>query len=90
MATAKNEPQRAILEEQIVALIGDLVPSNGGAVVLGAESHSGRADAVELPLYVRGAVAGTLGCVVPAGRGSESLGSSRDPQRGRHAGRSRA
>src|SRR3954451_10542517 len=65
MAAAKNEPQRAILEEQIVALIGDLVPSNGGAVVLGAESHSGRADAVELPLYVRGAVAGTLAAWFP-------------------------
>jgi two-component system response regulator HydG len=65
MATAKNEPQRAILEEQIVALIGDLVPSTGGAVILGSESHSGRADVVELPLYVRGAVAGTLAAWFP-------------------------
>src|SRR4051794_10891768 len=65
MAAAKNEPQRAILESQIVALIGDLVPSTGGAVVLGAESYSGRADAVELPLYVRGAVAGTLAAWFP-------------------------
>src|SRR4051794_12777495 len=65
MATAKNEPQRALLEAQIVALIGDLVPSTGGAVMLGAESHSGRADVVELPLYVRGAVAGTLAAWFP-------------------------
>jgi two-component system, NtrC family, response regulator HydG len=66
LATAKNEPQRAIFEEQIVALIGDLVPSTGGSVVLGsaapsgAESDVGRTDSVELPLYVRGGVAGTL------------------------------
>ena len=36
LAMTKNEPQRAILEEQIVALIGDLVPSTGATVVLGA------------------------------------------------------
>src|SRR4051812_4920873 len=57
LAMSKNEPQRAILEEQIVALIGDLVPSNGGAISLGAETQSGRGDGIELPLYVRGAVA---------------------------------
>jgi two-component system response regulator HydG len=66
LATAKNEPQRAIFEEQIVALIGDLVPSTGGSVALGsavapsAESNFSRTDAVELPLYVRGVAAGTL------------------------------
>ena len=40
LATAQNEPQRAMLEEQIVALIGDLVPSTGGAVVLGRRVRS--------------------------------------------------
>ena len=88
LATTKNEPQRAILEEQIVALIGDLVPSTGGAVVLGGRSaQSGREDALELPLYVRGAVAGTLAAWFPPDESRQSLGSSRDPQRDRHPGR---
>src|SRR3954468_18565983 len=65
LAMSKNEPQRALLEEQIVALIGDLVPSNGGAISLGTETQSGRSDAIELPLYVRGAVAGTLAAWFP-------------------------
>jgi two-component system, NtrC family, response regulator HydG len=60
LAMSQNERQRSMLEEQIVALIGDLVPSCGGAVTLGVELQTGRANAVELPLHVRGQVAGTL------------------------------
>ena len=65
LATSRNEGLRSMLEEQIVALIGDLVPSTGGSVTLGSESLSGRENAVELPLYVRGTVAGTLVATFP-------------------------
>jgi len=65
LATSQNERQRAMLEEQIVALVGDLVPSCGGAVSLGLERSSGRADAIELPLTVRGQAAGTLSAWFP-------------------------
>ena len=66
LAMSRNERQRAMLEEQIVALIGDLVPLRGGAVVLGtAAAASGREHSVELPLYVRGETAGTLSAWFP-------------------------
>jgi two-component system response regulator HydG len=65
LAMSQSERQRVVLEEQIAALIGDLVPSSGGAVALGAELREHRENAVELPLYVRGDVAGTLAAWFP-------------------------
>ncbi len=60
LAAAQSEPQRTVLEKHIVALIGDLVPSRGGSVTLGGGWPARREDAVELPLLVRGEVAGRL------------------------------
>jgi two-component system response regulator HydG len=65
LAASQNEQQRALLEAQIVSLIGDLVPSSGGAVVLNGELAEHRENAVELPLFVRGAPAGTLAAWFP-------------------------
>jgi two-component system response regulator HydG len=60
LATSQNDRLREILSEQIVALIGDLVPSTGGKVVLGSELPAGGDHGVALPLYVRGEIGGTL------------------------------
>jgi len=65
LAMSTNERQRSMLEEQIVSLIGDLVPSCGGAVVLGSERRTLPANAIELPLTVRGKEAGTLAAWFP-------------------------
>ena len=47
-------------EQQIVRLIGDLVPCSGGAVLLGSANVEVTEDCVALPLYVRGEVGGLL------------------------------
>lgn len=65
LALSRDARQRTLLEEQIVALVGDLVPACGGAVTLGEDRRSGREDAVELPLHVRGEIAGTLAAWFP-------------------------
>ncbi len=60
LARTRDEAQRIIWEEQIVRLIGDLVPSSGGAVVLGGGDEEVPEDCVALPLYVRGERGGLL------------------------------
>ncbi|HTS25921.1 MAG TPA: sigma-54 dependent transcriptional regulator [Bryobacteraceae bacterium] len=60
LARSRDEEQRIIWEEQIVRLIGDLVPCSGGAVVLGSEPVEVSEDCVVLPLEVRGEVGGHL------------------------------
>lgn len=65
LAMARNDRQRAMLEAQIVALIGDLVPSSGGAVRLGGELPPAPETSVLLPLHVRGEVAGALAAWFP-------------------------
>jgi two-component system response regulator HydG len=67
LALSRDPRQRSLLEAQIVALIGDLVPSSGGAVRLGEERPAIPEPSVALPLYVRGEVAGTLAAWFPAG-----------------------
>jgi two-component system response regulator HydG len=60
LAMARSEPQRATLEAQLIRLIGDLVPSSGGAVALGGDPPPEPDNGIRLPLYVRGEPAGTL------------------------------
>ncbi len=60
LARSPDEAQRIIWQEQIVRLVGDLVPCSGGAIVLGAGPAEIPADCVALPLYVRGEIAGLL------------------------------
>src|SRR5579863_5010137 len=60
LARSQDEAQRILWEQQIVRLIGDLVPCSGGAVVLGAGSEEIPEDCVALPLYVRGEIGGLL------------------------------
>lgn len=66
LAMSHDERQRTMLEEQIVALLGDLVPSCGGAVRLGAPLPPLPEGAVVLPLHVRGEDAGALAAWFPA------------------------
>jgi len=49
IAMAKSGTHRATLESQLVRLIGDIVPSSGGAVLLGREADEIRSAARELP-----------------------------------------
>jgi Nif-specific regulatory protein len=65
LATTRSEPQRATLEAQIIRLIGDLVPSTGGSVALGAAPSDAAPGAVCLPLYVRGEIGGSLAVDFP-------------------------
>jgi transcriptional regulator with GAF, ATPase, and Fis domain len=65
LAMTRDERQKGILEEQIVALVGDLVPSAGGAVKVGCELPPVPAGAVILPLQVRGEIGGTLAVWFP-------------------------
>jgi len=65
LAMSRNDRQRAMLEAQIVALIGDLVPSCGGAVRLGGELPELPETSVVLPLHVRGEVVGRLAASFP-------------------------
>ena len=65
LAVSNSERQRAMLEAQIVALIGDLVPSCGGAVRLGADLPPFPESAILLPLHVRGEIVGTLAAWFP-------------------------
>jgi len=60
LARTRDEGQRIIWEEQIVRLIGDLVPSTGAAVVLGTADEEIPEDCVTLPIYVRGEPGGLL------------------------------
>ena len=60
LARTRDETQRIVWEEQIVRLIGDLVPCSGGAVLLGPTDAEIPEDCVALPLYVRGEPAGWL------------------------------
>src|SRR5579871_4372696 len=60
LARAKDENQRIIWEEQIIRLIGDLVPCSGGAVVLGSEPVEAPDNCLALPLEVRGEIGGHL------------------------------
>jgi Nif-specific regulatory protein len=60
-----DDRQRAMLEEQIVALVGDLVPSNGGAVRLAAALPPLPDPSVAVPLHVRGETVGMLAATFP-------------------------
>jgi transcriptional regulator with GAF, ATPase, and Fis domain len=65
LARTRDEGQRIIWEEQIVRLIGDLVPCSGAAVVLGPLGEEVPEDCVALPLYVRGEPGGLLAVWFP-------------------------
>jgi len=65
LARTRDEGQRIIWEEQIVRLIGELVPCIGGAVVLGAADDEIPEDCIALPLYVRGEIGGLLAVWFP-------------------------
>src|SRR5947209_3579893 len=54
LAMSRNDTQRATLEVQLIRLIGDLVPSIGGSVVLGGQPAAEPVNGLCLPLYVRG------------------------------------
>ena len=60
LARTEDEALRIVWEEQIVRLIGDLVPCTGGAVILGASGEEVPEDCVVFPLYVRGEMGGLL------------------------------
>jgi transcriptional regulator with GAF, ATPase, and Fis domain len=60
MARTEDEAQCIVWEEQIVRLIGDLVPCSGGAVLLGPADDEIPEDCVALPIYVRGEAGGML------------------------------
>ena len=60
LARSQEEAQRILWEEQIIRLIGDLVPCSGGAVVLGSGNEEVPADCVAVPLYIRDEIAGLL------------------------------
>jgi Nif-specific regulatory protein len=77
LALSRDDRQRAMLEEQIVALVGDLVPSNGGAVRLGAPLPPLPDPSVSVPLHVRGEAAGALAACFPSEE-SASLPDHRD------------
>jgi transcriptional regulator with GAF, ATPase, and Fis domain len=77
LAMSQNDRQRTMLEEHIVSLIGDLVPSSGGSVTLGTAPGEASAGTVELPLHTRGAVAGTLSAWFPPEE-AENLAEHRD------------
>ncbi len=62
---AEDEAQRIVWEEQIVRLIGDLVPCSGGAVVLGASDDAVPEDCMALPLEIRGETGGILAIWFP-------------------------
>ncbi len=49
IAMAQSSSHRATLETQLVRLIGDIVPSSGGAVLLGRDADELRSAARELP-----------------------------------------
>jgi Nif-specific regulatory protein len=49
IAMAQSGGHRATLESQLVRLIGDIVPSSGGAVLLGRDADELRSAARELP-----------------------------------------
>jgi Nif-specific regulatory protein len=49
IAMAQSGSHRATLESQLVRLIGDIVPSSGGAVLLGRDADELRSAARELP-----------------------------------------
>jgi Nif-specific regulatory protein len=65
LAMARNETQRATLEAQLIRLVGDLVPSDGGWIVLGAEPPAEPENGIRLPLYVRGDLAGAMAVCFP-------------------------
>ncbi len=65
LVRSDGEAQRNIWEEQIVRLIGDLVPCSGGSVVLGSGNDEIPQDCVALPLYARGEIAGLLAVWFP-------------------------
>ncbi|MDR3702393.1 MAG: sigma 54-interacting transcriptional regulator [Candidatus Sulfopaludibacter sp.] len=60
LARSQDEAQRILWEEQIIRLIGDLVPCSGGAVVLGSGNDDVPADCVAVPLYIRDEIGGLL------------------------------
>jgi Nif-specific regulatory protein len=49
IAMAQSGSHRATLESQLIRLIGDIVPSSGGAVLLGRDADELRSAARELP-----------------------------------------
>src|SRR4051794_37239032 len=65
LAICRDDRQRTMLEEQIVALVGDLVPLSGGAVRLGRDLPPVPGGAVLIPLHVRTEPAGTLAAWFP-------------------------
>jgi transcriptional regulator with GAF, ATPase, and Fis domain len=65
LARTRDETQRIIWEEQIVRLIGDLVPCSGGAVVLGTGEVEIPEGCEALPFYVRGEPGGLLAVWFP-------------------------
>jgi Nif-specific regulatory protein len=69
IGSAESDELREMLEAQLLRLIGDLVPMNGGTVCMPAEVVEQRIDSarreVTVPLYVRGAVAGSITAQFP-------------------------
>jgi len=65
LVRAEDEALRTVWEEQIVRLIGDLVPCSGGAVVLGKSDDEVPEDCIALELRSRGEIAGLLAVWFP-------------------------
>jgi two-component system, NtrC family, response regulator HydG len=66
LATAESPVVRGVVETQLLRLIGDLVPIEGGSVLLGQDAD-GAAGQVVAPLYVRGKIAGVISASFAAG-----------------------
>ncbi len=64
-ARARDEAQRIVWEEQIIRLLGDLVPCCGGSVTLGVSNFEAPEDCIALPLEVRGDIGGVLAVWFP-------------------------
>jgi transcriptional regulator with GAF, ATPase, and Fis domain len=62
---ASDETQRAMWEERIIRLIGELVPCAGGSIVVGVTQQEIAPDCVAVPLYMRGEICGLLAVWFP-------------------------
>jgi hypothetical protein len=69
IGSAETDELRELLEAQLIRLIGDLVPINGGKVRLVADAGAQRIDSarreVTVPLAVRGVIAGSITAEFP-------------------------
>ena len=77
LARSQDDAQRIVWEEQIVRLIGDLVPCSGGSVVIGAQADEIPEDCVAVPFEIRGEPGGLLALWFPAEE-SENLQAHRE------------